>query len=82
MVHDLVQRLKGGIAADLGIGAGAQAVGDVGAELDTALGQGLGQRLGVGVGDDEFDALELGVDHVVDGVAPGAADTDDGDPRF
>ncbi len=38
------------------------------------------QRLRIGVGDDEFDALQVGADHVVDGVAAGAADTDHGDP--
>ena len=41
-----------------------------------------GQRLRVGVGDDEVDALQPGRDHVVDGVAAGAADTEHGDPRL
>ena len=41
-----------------------------------------GQRLGVGVGDDEIDALQAGLDHVVDGVAAGAADAEHGDPRL
>ena len=39
-----------------------------------ALGLRHGQRLGVGIGDDEVDALQPGRDHVVDGIAAGAAD--------
>ena len=39
------------------------------------------QRLRVGVDRDELDALQAGVDHPVDGVAPTAADTDDLDDR-
>ena len=41
-------------------------------------------RLSVGVGDEEVDTVKIGVDHVVDGIAAGAADTDYGDagPQF
>ena len=39
------------------------------------------QRLQVGVGDDELDAVEPGRDHAVDGVAAAAADADDLDAR-
>ena len=49
------------------------------AQLDAALGLGLGQGLGVGVGDHEVDAFEARLDHVVDGVAAGAAHTQHGD---
>ena len=44
---------------------------------------GLGgvERLRVGVGDEELDALDVGADHVGDGVAARAADADDTDPR-
>ena len=80
--EDLLQRLFGGGAADLGPRAGAEALGDGDAELDAAVGERLRQRLRVGVGDDELDALQVGADHVVDGVAAGAADADDGDPRL
>ena len=41
-----------------------------------------GERLRVGVGDDEVDAHEARGDHVVDGVAAGAADAEHGDPRL
>src|SRR5580704_5780129 len=37
------------------------------------------QRLRVGVADDEFAPDQIGADHVVDRVAAGAADPDDGD---
>ena len=40
------------------------------------------KRLGIRVGDDEVDALEPGIDHVVDGVAARAADTENGNPRL
>jgi hypothetical protein len=39
------------------------------------------ERLGVGVGDDEGDAFEAGLDHVADRVAAGPADAQHGDPR-
>jgi hypothetical protein len=37
------------------------------------------QRLGVGVGDDEVDTLQPGIDHVVDGIAATAANPEHGD---
>ena len=40
------------------------------------------ERLRVGVGDDEVDALETGGDHVVDGIAAGAADAEHGYARL
>ena len=39
------------------------------------------QRLRVGVGHQEFDALEIGADHVVDRIASRAADPDNRDSR-
>ena len=47
--QDLVQRLLGGLAADLGTRTGAQALGDGDAELDAAVGERLAERLRVGV---------------------------------
>ena len=77
---DLGQRLFGGGLADLRPGAGAEPLGDPEAELDLAVGEAVVERLRVGVGDDEIDALDVGVDHVGDGVAAGAADADHADP--
>ena len=39
------------------------------------------ERLGVGVGRDELDAAQAGVDHAVDRVGAAAADADDLDDR-
>jgi hypothetical protein len=58
MVADLVDHLLGGGAADLGLRAGPETLGDLHAHLDDALGLGGGERLGVGIGDDELDADE------------------------
>ena len=69
----------GGRAADFRLRAGAEALGHLRAELDQPLGLRHGQRLGVGVGDDELDAAQAGGDHVVDGVAAAAADAEHGD---
>ena len=82
MVGDLVDRLLGGGAADLRLRAGAEPLRDRHAHLDEAVGLGHGERLRVGVGDDEVDALQARLDHVVDRVAAGAADAEDGDPRL
>jgi hypothetical protein len=45
------------------------------------LGDRIVQRLRVGIGDDEVDALDFGLDHVGDRIAARAADTDDRDAR-
>src|SRR6476660_2581725 len=54
--------------------ASGKASGHLGAHLDDALGHRHGERLCVGIGDDEVDALQPGRDHVVDGVAAATAD--------
>ena len=66
--------LFGGGLADFRLGAGAEALGDLQAHLDDALGARRGERLRVRVGDDEIHADEPGHDHVVDRVAACAAD--------
>ena len=80
MIADLVDHLLGGRAADLGLGAGAETLGHLQAHLDDARGARQGQSLGIRVGDHEVDAVETGLDHVVDRVAPGATDAEHGDP--
>ena len=82
VIADLVDHLFGRGAADFRLRAGAETFGDLHAHLHDALGLRHGQRLGVGIGDDEVDALQPGRDHVVDGIAAGAADTEHGDPRL
>ena len=68
-LFDLVAVLLGRLAADLGIAAGAEATGELAADVELHVGVAHEQRLGVGVDRDELDALEAGVDHAVDGVA-------------
>ena len=80
--EDLVERLLGRGAADIGARPGAEPAGDADAELDLARRARLLQRLGVGVADDELAADQVRPDHVVDGVSAGAADADDGDARL
>ena len=82
MIADLVDHLFGGRAADFGLRAGAETFGHLHAHLNDALGLRRGERLRVGVGDDEIDALQAGGDHVVDGVAARAADAEHGDARL
>ena len=80
-LFDLVAVVLGGLTADLGIGARAEPAGDLPADVELHVGVAHEQRLGVGVHRDELDALQPGVDHPVDGVAPAAADADDLDHR-
>ena len=78
---DLLAVLLGGLAADLGVAAGAEAAGQLAADVELHVGVAHQQRLGVGVDGDELDALQPGVDHPVDGVDAAAADADDLDDR-
>ena len=39
------------------------------------------QRLTVCIGDQKIDAIQISIDHVVDGIAAGPANTDNGDAR-
>ena len=75
--NDLVRVFERGFAADLGIGARAQSVGQLHSELNLGGGARHPQRLQVGVGDDEFDVFHARVNHAIDGVVAAAADTDD-----
>jgi hypothetical protein len=76
---DLLVRLLGGLAADLGTRTGAKALGQLVADVD-ALGctRGL-QLLGIGVDRDELDVADTGLDHAVHGVDAGTTDADDAD---
>ena len=80
MVADFVDRLFGGGAADFRLRAGAETFGDLQAHLDDALGLATMVSAWASVlATDEIDAGEAGGDHVVDGVAAGAADAEDHD---
>ena len=78
---DLVDRLLGGGTHDLGARPGPEAAGGGDAELNAVLGARCRERLGVGIGRQEVDSLEVRGEHVVDGIAARAADADHGDAR-
>ena len=59
-----------------GLAPGAEAAGDVGADVDLDVGVGDGERLGIGVDGDELDAADALLDHAVDRVGSAAADAD------
>ena len=81
MGTDFLNGFLGRRGADLGLGARAKALGDADAHLNDAAGAGCGKSLCIGVGDDELDAFQTALDHVVHGVAARATNADDGDPR-
>src|SRR4030095_3401 len=78
---DLLERLFRRGAPDLGPRTRTEPLGDLEAKLDPPVRRRSIEGLGVGVGDDEIDTLHVPADHVGDGVAAGAADPDDADPR-
>ncbi len=53
--------------------AGAQAHGDTDTELNALIGTRKLQLLRVRIGHNKLDAFQSGLDHVVDGITPGAA---------
>ena len=68
-------------SADIRVGACAQALGQGLADLNLHRRTVAAQGLGVGIGGDEFNALDLAFDHVIDGIAattPDANHLDDG----
>ncbi|MGY3557101.1 hypothetical protein ACVWXP_000370 [Bradyrhizobium sp. USDA 4463] len=79
MVAQLVDHFFSSGGADVRLRACAQSLRDRGAHLHDALRLGHRQRLRVGVGDHEIDALEARRDHVVDGIAAGAPHAEHGD---
>src|SRR3546814_3787231 len=81
-LFDLRDAFLGSRAADLGPRARAQSLGDLRPQLDTPFGRRSVERLRVGVGDDEIDALDARRDHVCDGIAARAADADHRDARL
>jgi hypothetical protein len=76
-LDDAVAVLHRRLPADLGIGAGAEALGDVAADLQRGLHLRVLERLRVGVDADELHAVDAAVErHVRDRVAAAAADPD------
>ena len=81
VIDDILDRFLGGFRADRRLRARAKALGHFRAKLHARFRPALRQRLRVGVGDHEGDAVQLLFDHVVDRVAARAADAEDGDAR-
>ena len=78
---DVVARLRRGGEADVRVGARAEALGGLVADVQLDVGVAHRERLGVGVGRDELDAAQAGVDHAADRVGAAAADAHDLDDR-
>ena len=76
-VGDLVPALLCSALADLGVSAGAAALGQLGAQLHFLRGFGVEQRLLIGVHCNELDPGQAGIHHAVDRVAAAAAYADD-----
>src|SRR5207248_3866474 len=73
---DAVVVLHRRLAADVGVRARAEAFGQLASDVQRHVRRRLLQRLQVRVDGEELDALDLSLDHAVDGVDAGAADAD------
>ena len=82
VIDDLIERLFGSGASDVRACAGTQTIGDIGTQLNATFGRVHRQRLGIRVGNNEFDAFEVRGDHVVDRVRTGTANTHHDDTRL
>ena len=78
---DFVGIFERRLAANLGIRARAEPLGELPADLQLDGRLGKLERLQVGVRGDELDPFDLGADHAVDGVASSAAHADHFDLR-
>jgi hypothetical protein len=78
MIHDLRQRLFGGTGSNLRLGSGAKTLSESRTHLDPPLGRRLQNGLRIGIGNDEFNTIEIGLDHIVDCVATCTANPENG----
>ena len=69
--------LLGRLLADVGLGTGTHAAGQLLADLQLVGAGGLVQVLLVGIDDDEVNAVDLGLQHTIDNIVAGAADAND-----
>ncbi len=82
VVADFLDHLLRRGSPDLGLRTGAETLGNRDAHLDDAFGLRHRECLGIGIGNDEIDALQPARDHIVDCVAAGAAGSEHSDPRL
>src|SRR6266446_2067427 len=80
-LNDLVGIFERRLPAHFGIGAGPKTFGQSAAELNLDGRSRTLQRLQIGIGNDELDAFDTGVDHAIHRVAAAAAHTDNFYPR-
>src|SRR5690606_10936681 len=71
--------LERGLTTDLRIRTSTQSLGHAGTQLQHGARGNVLQRLCIGVGADEFHALDVVLRHVIDRVAAATTDTDDFD---
>ena len=69
--------LQGRLPTDVRVAAGSKTVGELGSDLQLYGRPGGFESLRVGIGHDEFNGFDAGVNHSVDCVGPAASDTDD-----
>ena len=81
LAHHGFDALFGGSAPDVWLRAGTKSLRNRRAKLDLAAGKRMRKRLSIGVRNEEINPVKVGIDHVVDGIAAGAANTDNGDAR-
>jgi hypothetical protein len=80
-LEDPVGVFERGLLADLGIRSRAEALRELAADLQLHRREGVTHGLQIGVGDEELDALDPGLDHPVDGVPASPTHPDDLDFR-
>lgn len=76
ILHHIIKAFLGGGFTDFRLGPGTQTFGHSISELYFMLGQITRKSLRVCVAHDEINAVEVGRNHVVDGVTTGPTDTD------
>ena len=81
MLGNLIDLFFSRRPADLRPRSGAKALGNIQTELDLPFAFGLGEGLRVRVRNNAHDSFDVGVEHVVDCVAAGAANAEDDDAR-
>ena len=78
-LFDLGAVVLGGLTADLGVAAGAEALGQLATDVEFEIGFAHQQGLGVSVGRDEFDVAKSRGDHAIHCVHAASTDADDFD---
>jgi hypothetical protein len=81
LLHNFFDAFFSRRPAHVGLCARAQAARQLGAELNAARGKIMPQRLIVRIGNDEFHALQIGANHIVNGIPASTTAADDRNTR-